>query len=202
MLQPSLKTMGSCSQHSESLKSLFCFTYFNMYIFLKPTVHLWWVSFFDCRQATSSFGVDCGFYIFQLEQKKSFSYSTVVIFLPKCRLSDYDENRNILEWSCSDSLCILSGWASVVAQWKRICLPMQEMSVWSLGWEDPRRRKWQPPPVLLPGESHGQRRATVLGVAKESDMTEGLNNNTYVLLPLCSAAHAQRQANQDLEPGP
>ena len=137
MLQPSLKTMGSCSQHSESLKSLFCFTYFNMYIFLKPTVHLWWVSFFDCRQATSSFGVDCGFYIFQLEQKKSFSYSTVVIFPPKCRLSDYDENRNILEWSCSDSLCILSGWASVVAQWKRICLPMQEMSVWSLGWEDP-----------------------------------------------------------------
>ena len=25
----------------------------------------------------------------------------------------------------------------------------------SLGREDPRRRKWQPTPVFLPGESHG-----------------------------------------------
>ena len=25
------------------------------------------------------------------------------------------------------------------------------------GWEDPWRRKWQPTPVFLPGESHGQR---------------------------------------------
>ena len=33
----------------------------------------------------------------------------------------------------------------------------QETAVWCLGWEDPRRRKWQPTPVFLPGESHGQR---------------------------------------------
>ena len=44
------------------------------------------------------------------------------------------------------------------------------------------RREWQPTPVFLPGESipwteeptdkyHGQRRATVHRVAKESDMT-------------------------------
>ena len=37
----------------------------------------------------------------------------------------------------------------------------QEMKVQSLdqslGWEDPWRRKWQPTPVFLPGESHGQR---------------------------------------------
>ena len=34
----------------------------------------------------------------------------------------------------------------------------QEAWVQSLGWEDPpSRRKWQPTPVLLPGESHGQR---------------------------------------------
>ena len=31
---------------------------------------------------------------------------------------------------------------------------MRETRVWSLGWEDPRRRKWQPTPVLLPGRSH------------------------------------------------
>ena len=34
---------------------------------------------------------------------------------------------------------------------------MQEMQVRSLGGEDPWRRKWQPTPVFLPGESHGQR---------------------------------------------
>ena len=37
----------------------------------------------------------------------------------------------------------------------------------------PWRRKWQPTPVFLPGESHGQRSlaATVYGVTEESDMT-------------------------------
>ena len=43
---------------------------------------------------------------------------------------------------------------------KRICLPkqeIQEMQVQSLGWEDPWRREWQPIPVFLPGESHGQK---------------------------------------------
>ena len=32
---------------------------------------------------------------------------------------------------------------------------MQEMRIQSLGWEDPWRRKWQPTPVFLPGESQG-----------------------------------------------
>ena len=42
----------------------------------------------------------------------------------------------------------------------------------------PWRRAWQPTLVFLPGESHGQRTwwATVHGVAKDSDMTEQLNN--------------------------
>ena len=37
----------------------------------------------------------------------------------------------------------------------------------------PGEGKWQPTPVFLPGESHGQRNlaGTVHGVAKESDMT-------------------------------
>ena len=46
-----------------------------------------------------------------------------------------------------------------------------------LGWEDPWRRKWQPTPVFLPGESHGQR--SQAGYSpwghKESDTTECLN---------------------------
>ena len=38
----------------------------------------------------------------------------------------------------------------------RICLQMQEtqeMQVWKIPW----KRKWQPTPVFLPGESHRQR---------------------------------------------
>ena len=35
----------------------------------------------------------------------------------------------------------------------------QETLVQSLGGEDPWRRQWQPIPVFLPGESHGQRSA-------------------------------------------
>ena len=37
----------------------------------------------------------------------------------------------------------------------------------------PRRRKWQPTPVFLPGESHGQRNLSGYGPwgLKESDMT-------------------------------
>ena len=34
---------------------------------------------------------------------------------------------------------------------------MLETWVPSPGWEDPQRRKWQPTPVFLPGEFHGQR---------------------------------------------
>ena len=42
------------------------------------------------------------------------------------------------------------------------------MQGWSLGWEDPLRREWQPTPLFLPGESHRQRSlvGTVHGAAK------------------------------------
>ena len=31
-----------------------------------------------------------------------------------------------------------------------------ETGILSLGWEDPLEREWQPTPVFLPGEFHGQ----------------------------------------------
>ena len=42
------------------------------------------------------------------------------------------------------------------------------------GWKIPWRRSWQPTPVLLPGESHGQRSVADYGPwdHKESDMTQ------------------------------
>ena len=59
---------------------------------------------------------------------------------------------------------------------------MQETWVRSLGQKDPWRWKWQPTPVLLPGESHGWR--SLVGYSprgrKESDTTEGLHLGTYL----------------------
>ena len=48
-------------------------------------------------------------------------------------------------------------WASLVAQMVKNLPAMQEIQVQPLSWEDPRRREWQPTPVFLPRESHGQR---------------------------------------------
>ena len=48
-----------------------------------------------------------------------------------------------------------------------------------LGQEDPLEEEWQPSPVFLPGESHGQK--SLAGYSpwgrKESDTTEQLNSN-------------------------
>ena len=46
--------------------------------------------------------------------------------------------------------------ASQVAQWIKNLPARQETQVRSLAWKIPWKRKWQPTPVLLPGESHGQ----------------------------------------------
>ena len=50
----------------------------------------------------------------------------------------------------------------------------QETQVRSLGQEDLLEKGWQPTPVFLPGESHGQRRLE--GYRKELDTTEQLNH--------------------------
>ena len=49
-------------------------------------------------------------------------------------------------------------------------------------WKIPWRRKWQPIPVFLPGESHGQRSPAGYSPQghKESDMTEHLNTHAQV----------------------
>ena len=47
-----------------------------------------------------------------------------------------------------------------MAQWVKNLPAVQEtqkMQVQSLGQEDPLEKEWQPAPVFLPGESHGQR---------------------------------------------
>ena len=67
-------------------------------------------------------------------------------------------------------------WASLVAQMVKNPPAMQETWVRSLGGKILWRREWQPTPVFLPGELHGQR--NLVGYSlwghKESDMTERL----------------------------
>ena len=64
-----------------------------------------------------------------------------------------------------------------MAQWKRIHLPMQEAH---LGQEDPLAKEMATHCSILPEKSHGQSLAgyIVHGVAKESDMTSRLKNNS------------------------
>ena len=64
--------------------------------------------------------------------------------------------------------------ASLVAQRVKNLSAMQETQVQSLVRKIPGRRKWQPTPVSLLGESHGQR--SLVGYSpwghKESNMTK------------------------------
>ena len=66
-------------------------------------------------------------------------------------------------------------WAFLVAQVVKILSAMRETWVRSLGQEDkPWKRKWQPTPVFLPGEFHGQRSLVgcLLWGHTELDMTK------------------------------
>ena len=67
-------------------------------------------------------------------------------------------------------------WASLVAQTVKTLHAMWETRFQSLVWEDPWWRAWQPTPIFLPGESHGQRSLTGYSPwgCKESDTTEQL----------------------------
>ena len=59
-----------------------------------------------------------------------------------------------------------------------ICLQCRRLGFDPWVGKIPWRREWQPTPVLLPGESHGQR--SLVGYSpwghKESDMTERLTH--------------------------
>ena len=66
------------------------------------------------------------------------------------------------------------GRASLGAQVLKDLPAMRETWIQSLAWDDPWSRAWQPTPVFLPGESHGQRSLADYGpqCCKESDTTE------------------------------
>ena len=60
---------------------------------------------------------------------------------------------------------------------------VQSTRVWSLSWEDHWRKEWQPSPIFLPGEFHGQR--SLVGYrpwgCKELDTTEWLTLSLFII---------------------
>ena len=79
------------------------------------------------------------------------------------------------KWCFCFLICCV--WDSLMAQRVKRLPAMWETRVRSLGGKIPWRRKWQPTPVFLPGESHGQR--SLAGYSprgcKESNTTEQLH---------------------------
>ena len=101
---------------------------------------------------------------------------SVFILIPK--------KGNAKECSNYRTIALISHTSLVVQTVKRLPA-VWETPVRSLGREDPLvpwRRAWQPTPVFLPGESHGQR--SLAGYSpwgcKELDMTERLHFHTVV----------------------
>ena len=72
--------------------------------------------------------------------------------------------------------------------WQKICLQCRRPGFDSWARKIPWRREWQPIPVFLPGESHGQRSLVGCGPQgrKESDTTERLHFHflSYWTVPL------------------
>ena len=97
--------------------------------------------------------------------------------------------QSFLMWALIPFTRALLSWpgAFLVAQWYRICPPMQETQetwFWSLGQKELWRRKWQPTSLFLPGKSHGQR--SLIGYSpwgcKDSDRTKQLHTQAHDLI--------------------
>ena len=74
-----------------------------------------------------------------------------------------------------------NGWDGTSGKESACHCRRQAMWFPSLGWEDPLYRNWQPNPVFLSGESHGQWSLEPYGPSghKGTEMPYGLNNNNY-----------------------
>ena len=76
-------------------------------------------------------------------------------------------------------------YTSQLVQWSRICCQCRRhkrlrLETWvrKIPWS----KKWQPTPVFLPGESHGQRSLTVHGVAMSQTQLKRLSIHIYISL--------------------
>ena len=76
----------------------------------------------------------------------------------------------------------MNTYLSLMAQTVKNPPAMQETQAPSLNQEDSLEKKWQPTPVFLPGEFHGQRSLADYGPwgCKEPDTTEQLTLSRHV----------------------
>ena len=91
--------------------------------------------------------------------------------------------------------------ASQVAQWKEPACQRRRHGIDPWVGKIPWRRKWQPTPAFLPGESHGQRSLTapIHGVAKDSDTTE--HAHTYARVYICARNWAEPRGSWVINTG-
>ena len=84
--------------------------------------------------------------------------------------------------------------ASLVAKTVKNLPVMQETQVQSLDWEDPLEEAWQPTPVFLPGEFHGQR--SLVGYSpwghKKWDRTEQITLSRHERYNMCKNNHERK----------
>ena len=67
----------------------------------------------------------------ELEQMELFLFLSLVLWLDKLL------NLSVPQFTCLLIRLKIPAWASLVAQWLRMCLPMKGTGVWALVWEDP-----------------------------------------------------------------
>ena len=111
-------------------------------------------------------------------------------------LSSFFNRRVNLFWKSTVKLatskikCLFPAFICLMGDfWYKGLSAMQETWVWSLGWEDPRRREWQPTPVFLAWKNpmdRGAWWATVYGVTKSWTWLNDLHIYTYMYVYIYS----------------
>ena len=103
-------------------------------------------------------------YLWNLKQTWMTSYKTETSH--RCRKQSCSTNGEGWEGyirslgsatTCKIDTHCSTHWASLMPQWSRICLLCRRRGFDPWVRKIPRRRKWLPAPVFLPGEFHGQR---------------------------------------------
>ena len=113
------------------------------------------------------------------------SFTFFFFFWPYCLTSNQRSLCTLLQWKCS---VLNTGSPTSVLQYccVHFSVSSPNMYVWYVCTHTyiPWRREWQPTPVFLPGESHGQRRvcwATVHGVTKSRTWLSDFHSLTHSL---------------------
>ena len=98
--------------------------------------------------------------------------------------------------STRQSLIIWVHMTSLVAQMVKNLPAIWEIQVLSLGWDDPLEKEWQPTPVFLPGEFHGQRSLagySPWGCRAGHDWATNTHTHIYIYLLITYVRHSQRE---------